>query len=68
MNFKELIDSVFLPAEKTFYSDKTNENKPFSFRLKVYYQKLKRNVTILIFRFNGSKKLTDFTTVHKYFV
>lgn len=58
MNFKELIDSVFLPAEKAFYGDKINENKPFSLRLKVYYQKLKRCVTILIFRFNGSKKRT----------
>ena len=58
MNFKELLDTVFLKAEKAFYKDKKNENKPFSLRLRVYYQKLKRLVTILIFRFNGSKKLT----------
>lgn len=58
MNFKELVDSVFLEAEKAFYKDKANENKPFPLRLRVYYQKLKKWVTILIFRFNGSKKLT----------
>jgi hypothetical protein len=58
MNFRELIDTEFLKAEKAFYNDKKNENKSFSLRLRVYYQKLKRFVTILIFRFNGSKKLT----------
>jgi hypothetical protein len=58
MNFNELVDTIFLTAEKAFYKDKTNENKPFSLRLRVYYQKLKQSVTILIFRFNGSKKLT----------
>jgi hypothetical protein len=58
MNFKELVDTVFLAAEKAFYKDKKNKNKPFSLRLRVYYQKLKQWVTILIFRFNGSKKLT----------
>ena len=65
MNFKELMDTVFLNAEKTFYKDKKNENKPFSLRLKIYYQKLKRFVIILIFRFNGSKKLTVIFTYNK---
>lgn len=65
MNFKELIDTVFLKAEKAFYKDKKNENEPFSLRLKVYYQKLKRFVTILIFRFNGSKKITVIFTYNK---
>lgn len=65
MNFKALMDTVFLNAEKAFYKDKSNENKPFSLRLKVYYQKLKRFVTILIFRFNGSKKLTVIFTYNK---
>ena len=61
MNFKELIDAVFLPflpAEKAFYRDKKNQNESFSLRLRIFYQKLKRFVTILIFRFNGSKKVT----------
>lgn len=65
MNFKELVDTVFLSTEKAFYKDKKNENKPFSLRLRVYYQKLKQWVTILIFRFNGSKKLTVIFTYDK---
>jgi hypothetical protein len=65
MNFKELIDTVFLAAEEAFYKDEKNEKKPFSLRLSVYYQKLKRSVTVLIFRFNGSKKVTAIFTYDK---
>ena len=65
MNFKELVDTVFLDAEKAFYQDKKNENKPFSLRLRVNYRKLGHEVTILIFRFNDSRKVTVIFTYDK---
>lgn len=58
MNFATLKDTVFLRAERKFYRDKSNENKAFSLRLSLWYNKLNRLVTILIFRFNGSRKIT----------
>jgi hypothetical protein len=58
MNFATLRDTVFLRAERRFYRDKSNEGKPFSLRLSLFYKKLNRTVTVLIFRFNGSDKIT----------
>jgi hypothetical protein len=58
MNFATLRDTVFLRAERKFYRDKSNEDKPFSLRLPLFYKKLNRTVTVLIFRFNGSHKIT----------
>ena len=58
MNFAELRDMIFLRAERKFYRDKSNKNEPFSLRLSLFYKKLNRMVTILIFRFNGSGKIT----------
>jgi hypothetical protein len=58
MNFAKLRDLIFLRAERRFYRDKSNENKPFSLRLSLFYKKLNRTVTVLIFRFNGSNKIT----------
>jgi hypothetical protein len=58
MNFATLRDTVFLRAERKFYRDKSNEDEPFSLRLSLFYKKLNRTVTVLIFRFNGSDKIT----------
>jgi hypothetical protein len=58
MNFATLRDNVFLRAERKFYRDRSNENEPFSLRLSLFYKKLNRTVTVLIFRFNGSNKIT----------
>jgi hypothetical protein len=61
MNFKTLIETVFLSQEAE-YNAQNNENgekkAPFLLRLKVFYQKLAEMVTIVIFRFNGSNKVT----------
>jgi hypothetical protein len=58
MNFATLRDTIFLRAERKFYRDKSNEDEPFSLRLSLFYKKLNRTVTVLIFRFNGSDKIT----------
>jgi hypothetical protein len=61
MNFKTLIETIFLAREADYNAEnKDNGAKkaPFLLRLKVFYQKLARMVTIVIFRFNGSDKVT----------
>ena len=57
MNFKTLIETVFLAKEADYYAESSSK-KPFLLRLRVFYQKLGEEVTILIFRLNGSKKVT----------
>ena len=64
MNFKTLIETVFLPEELKYYKDNGGsradklEKKPFLLRLKVFYKKLDRFVTVLLFRLKGSEKVT----------
>lgn len=58
MSFTELITTEFLPQEEAFYADTKNKNKSFLLRLRVFYKKLNRFVTILVFRFNKSRKVT----------
>jgi hypothetical protein len=67
MNFQTLTETVFLPKELKYFNtlnEKTDneanklDKKPFLLRLKVFYQKLQRFVTILMFRLKGSKKVT----------
>lgn len=58
MNFKTLIDTVFLAQEAAYNAENKGTKVPFLLRLKVFYQKLGAMVTIVIFRFNGSQKVT----------
>jgi hypothetical protein len=58
MNFKTLIDTYFLTKEAAYYAQNPSKKGSFMLRLKVFYQKLDEIVTILIFRFNGSNKVT----------
>jgi hypothetical protein len=58
MNFKTLAETVFLPEEKAYYEADESEKEPFCLRLRIFYQKLKQDVTILMFRLKGSKKVT----------
>ena len=65
MSFAELINLQFLPQEKAFFADEKNKNKHFLLRLRVFYNKMNRFVTIIIFRFNKSSKVTIVFTDNK---
>lgn len=58
MNFNQVINDEFVPKEAAFNADANNKNKPFMLRLRVFYKKMNRFVTILVFRFNKSNKVT----------
>ncbi|WP_338791902.1 hypothetical protein [Bernardetia sp. MNP-M8] len=61
-NSKEYIDRVFLEKEKKHQEAqrhlKEEEKTPFTLRLKAFYQCQKREVVLLFFRLNGSKKVS----------
>lgn len=64
-SFAELIKLQFLPQEEAFFADENNKNKHFLLRLRVFYKKMNRFVTIIIFRFNKSSKVTIVFTDNK---
>lgn len=61
MNLKSYIDNEFLPQEKAYKEERERagkEEKPFSLRLRCYYQSQKREVVLLFFRLQGSNRVT----------
>ena len=63
-NLSKWIESEFLAKEAAFLAAQQNNKEvkheipPFKLRIKAYYNALKEEVILLIFRLNGSKKVT----------
>ena len=57
-NFHDVLLPNFLREEALFYADKTNKDKPFTLRMRLFYRYLGKHVTVLLFRFNKSKTVS----------
>lgn len=61
-NVLQLIKDIFLPQEKAYEEQQkktgNGDAPPFSARLRVTYKSMDREVVVLLFRLNGSKKVT----------
>lgn len=60
-NFQKLIDERFLPQEEAYLEKCRKEQvnpKPFFLRMRGEYSNKGREVTLLVFRLNGSKKVS----------
>lgn len=68
-NLTDWIENVFIPAEiqhKEAEKDlKTDEKTPFTFRFRAFYKSQNREVVLLAFRLNGSKKVSIIYAVDK---
>ncbi len=70
-NLSKWIESEFLDKEAAFLAESPNNKeaklvkKPFILRIKAYYNALKEEVILLIFRLNGSKKVTVIYSLEK---
>jgi hypothetical protein len=66
MSFRSFIDTLFLPAEKAFEEKhearqkdkKTSEKTSFLMRIRCFYKALDKDITVLVFRLKGSKKVS----------
>jgi hypothetical protein len=57
-------EAAFLAAQQTKSGD-SSEKRPFTLRIKAYYNALKEEVILLIFRLKGSKKVTTIYCLDK---
>jgi hypothetical protein len=61
-NLNHYIENTFLPLEKIHNNQqkerKNDKNKAFTIRFRAFYKSQNREVTLLAFRLNGSKKVS----------